>query len=178
MDPSCCATEAYIEFVAPQHRYEGRACWSGQFPNCLCCGLSQGLRVAAGLRIGYGFASPRTAALLGKMQLPFGTGHTSVVALGVGAYDAEHQCDPTHFCASPVAGHYLRPGACARWVVGCYCYDGARQLRVLPPRGWTCARYSNDTGLKARHSLTALLGSQAEAARSTKAGWPMANAAG
>ena len=44
----------------------------------------------AGLRIGYGFGAPELARKLWTMQLPFGIGITSLVAVAA-SYDAEAQ---------------------------------------------------------------------------------------
>ncbi|OBB95182.1 histidinol-phosphate transaminase [Mycobacterium sp. 852002-40037_SCH5390672] len=81
--------EAYIEFVAPQHRVNGPDLVR-HFPNVVVLRTFSKAYGLAGLRIGYGFASPELAAILWKMQLPFGIGITSLVAVAV-SYDAEDQ---------------------------------------------------------------------------------------
>jgi histidinol-phosphate aminotransferase len=81
--------EAYIEFVAAQHRIDGPdliRC----FPNVVVLRTFSKAYGLAGLRIGYGFAAPELATLLWRMQLPFGMGITSLTAVAA-SYDAEDQ---------------------------------------------------------------------------------------
>ncbi|MGC2652774.1 MAG: aminotransferase class I/II-fold pyridoxal phosphate-dependent enzyme [Mycobacterium sp.] len=81
--------EAYIEFVAPQHRIDGPELIR-HFPNVVVLRTFSKAYGLAGLRIGYGFASPELATILWRMQLPFGMGITSLVAVAA-SYDAEDQ---------------------------------------------------------------------------------------
>jgi histidinol-phosphate aminotransferase len=81
--------EAYIEFVAAQHRIDGPdliRC----FPNVVVLRTFSKAYGLAGLRIGYGFAAPELATSLWRMQLPFGMGITSLTAVAA-SYDAEDQ---------------------------------------------------------------------------------------
>jgi histidinol-phosphate aminotransferase len=81
--------EAYIEFVAAQHRIDGPdliRC----FPNVVVLRTFSKAYGLAGLRIGYGFAAPELATSLWQMQLPFGMGITSLTAVAA-SYDAEDQ---------------------------------------------------------------------------------------
>src|SRR6202789_4279530 len=81
--------EAYIEFVAPQHRLDGPDLIR-RFPNVVVLRTFSKAYGLAGLRIGYGFASPELASTLWAMQLPFGMGVTSLTAVAA-SYDAEDQ---------------------------------------------------------------------------------------
>lgn len=81
--------EAYIEFVAPQHRLDGPELVR-HFPNVVVLRTFSKAYGLAGLRIGYGFSSPELAASLWRLQLPFGMGITSLVAVAA-SYDAEDQ---------------------------------------------------------------------------------------
>jgi histidinol-phosphate aminotransferase len=81
--------EAYIEFVAPQLRIDGPALIR-RFPNVVVLRTFSKAYGLAGLRIGYGFSAPELAATLWSMQLPFGMGITSLVAVAA-CYDAEDQ---------------------------------------------------------------------------------------
>src|ERR1700758_4950193 len=81
--------EAYIEFVAPQHRLDAPALVR-RFPNVVVLRTFSKAYGLAGLRIGYGFGSPDTARTLWTMQLPFGISMTSAVAVAA-SYDAESQ---------------------------------------------------------------------------------------
>src|SRR5271163_3714827 len=81
--------EAYIEFVAPQHRIDGPDLIR-RFPNVVVLRTFSKAYGLAGLRIGYGFASPELADMLWTMQLPFGMSNVSAAAVAA-SYDAEAQ---------------------------------------------------------------------------------------
>jgi len=81
--------EAYIEFVAPQHRLDGVALVR-RFPNVVVLRTFSKAYGLAGLRIGYGFGAVELARSLWTMQLPFGMPITSAVAVAA-SYDAEPQ---------------------------------------------------------------------------------------
>jgi histidinol-phosphate aminotransferase len=81
--------EAYIEFVAPQHRLDGVALVR-RFPNVVVLRSFSKAYGLAGLRIGYGFGAPELAGSLWTMQLPFGMAITSAVAVAA-SYDADIQ---------------------------------------------------------------------------------------
>jgi histidinol-phosphate aminotransferase len=81
--------EAYIEFVAPEHRLDV-ADIVARFPNVVVLRTFSKAYGLAGLRIGYGFASPELADRLWSMQLPFGISITSAVAVAA-SYDAAAQ---------------------------------------------------------------------------------------
>jgi histidinol-phosphate aminotransferase len=81
--------EAYIEFVAPQHRLDGVALVR-RFPNVMVLRTFSKAYGLAGLRIGYGFGAPELASSLWTMQPPFGMPITSAVAVAA-SYDAETQ---------------------------------------------------------------------------------------
>ena len=72
--------EAYIEFVAAKHRLDAPALIR-RFPNVVVVRTFSKAYGLAGLRIGYGFASPELAKTLWTMQLPFGMGITSTAAV-------------------------------------------------------------------------------------------------
>src|ERR1700735_1115151 len=113
--------EAYIEFVAPQHRIDGPDLVR-QFPNVIVLRTFSKAYGLAGLRIGYGFASPELATMLCSMQLPFGMGLTSLAAVGAspaGPRWRHHTTPKTSwgnaFCESPVSGTTCA-GAFEHWV--------------------------------------------------------------
>jgi histidinol-phosphate aminotransferase len=81
--------EAYIEFVAPQHRLDGVALVR-RFPNVVVLRSFSKAYGLAGLRIGYGFGTSELASSLWAMQLPFGMAITSAVAVAA-SYDADTQ---------------------------------------------------------------------------------------
>jgi histidinol-phosphate aminotransferase len=100
----------------------------------------------AGLRIGYGFGSPELARILWKMQLPFGMGITSLVAVAA-SYDAEDQLRQRIL---RITGErdYLRRRLSAMSV---YTTHGHANFVYLPSRGRPWRGVFDDTGLKARH---------------------------
>jgi histidinol-phosphate aminotransferase len=81
--------EAYIEFVAPEHRLDAVELVR-RFPNVVVLRTFSKAYGLAGMRIGYGFGSPELARSVWTMQLPFGIGITSAVAVAA-SYDAESQ---------------------------------------------------------------------------------------
>ena len=81
--------EAYIEFAAPEHQLDGPALVR-RFPNVVVLRTFSKAYGLAGLRIGYGFGSPELIRRLWTMQLPFGMGITSLVAVAA-CYGAEAQ---------------------------------------------------------------------------------------
>jgi histidinol-phosphate aminotransferase len=137
--------EAYIEFVAPQHRIDGPDLVR-QFPNVIVLRTFSKAYGLAGLRIGYGFGSPDLARILWKMQLPFGMGITSLVAVAA-SYDAEDQLRQRIL---RITGErdYLRRRLRA---MGVYVTDGHANFVYLPPTGRPWREVFDDTGLKARY---------------------------
>ncbi|OBB93569.1 histidinol-phosphate transaminase [Mycobacterium sp. 852002-30065_SCH5024008] len=137
--------EAYIEYVAPQHRIDGPDLIR-RFPNVVILRTFSKAYGLAGLRIGYGFSSPDLSTTLWGMQLPFGMGITSLVAVAA-CYDAEDQLRRR---ALRINGErdYLRRRLRAK---GVYTTDGHANFVYLPAigRGWR--EVFGDSGLKARH---------------------------
>jgi histidinol-phosphate aminotransferase len=81
--------EAYAEFVAAAHRLDSIGLVR-RFPNVVVLRTFSKAYGLAGLRIGYAFSSRELAAQLWAMQLPFGMGVTSLVAVGA-SYQAKSQ---------------------------------------------------------------------------------------
>lgn len=137
--------EAYIEFVAPQHRIDGPDLVR-QFPNVIVLRTFSKAYGLAGLRIGYGFGSPDLARILWKMQLPFGMGITSLAAVAA-SYDAEDQLRQRIL---RITGErdYLRRRLRA---MGVYVTDGHANFVYLPSTGRPWREVFDDTGLKARY---------------------------
>ena len=136
--------EAYIEFVAPQHRIDGPDLIR-RFPNVVVLRTFSKAYGLAGLRIGYGFASPELARTLWEMQLPFGMGITSLAAVAA-SYDAEDQLRQRIL---RITGE--RDYLCRRLrAMGVYTTDGHANFVYLPAVGrpW---REVFDAGLKARY---------------------------
>lgn len=81
--------EAYAEFVGPDFRLDS-ASLVNRFPNVVVLRTFSKAYGLAGLRIGYAYSSRELAAGLWAMQLPFGVGITSLVAVAA-SYQAESQ---------------------------------------------------------------------------------------
>jgi len=79
--------EAYVEFLAPEHRIDARLLVQ-RYPNVVVLRTFSKAYGLAGLRIGYGFCAPELAHRLWSMQLPFGIGSTAMPAVAA-SYDAE-----------------------------------------------------------------------------------------
>src|SRR5271163_3776915 len=137
--------EAYIEFVAPQHRIDGPDLIR-RFPNVVVLRTFSKAYGLAGLRIGYGFASPELATTLWGMQLPFGMGVTSLAAVAA-SYDAEDQLRQR---VLRITGERDYLGRRLR-AMGVYTTDGHANFVYLPPTGRPWREVFDDTGLKARY---------------------------
>lgn len=83
--------EAYAEFVAPVHRIDA-VDLVRRNPNLVVLRTFSKAYGLAGLRIGYAFSSAALGARLWAMQLPFGMGITSLVAVAA-SYGAEAQLE-------------------------------------------------------------------------------------
>ena len=82
--------EAYIEFVAPEHRIDVSALIA-RFPNVVVVRTFSKAYGLAGLRIGYGRGVRASwPQALWSQQLPFGIAITSLLAVAA-SYDAEDQ---------------------------------------------------------------------------------------
>ena len=81
--------EAYIEFTAPEHRIDVSALVA-RFPNVVVVRTFSKAYGLAGLRIGYGVASPELAKALWSQQLPFGVAITALLAVAA-SYEAEDE---------------------------------------------------------------------------------------
>jgi histidinol-phosphate aminotransferase len=136
--------EAYIEFVAPQHRIDGPDLVR-QFPNVIVLRTFSKAYGLAGLRIGYGFGSPELARILWKMQLPFGMGITSLVAVAA-SYDAEDQLRQ-RILRITSERDYLRRRLRA---MGVYTTDGHANFVYLPAVGRPWREVFADTALRPR----------------------------
>lgn len=137
--------EAYIEFVAPQHRIDGPDLIR-RFPNVVVLRTFSKAYGLAGLRIGYGFASPELATTLWGMQLPFGMGITSLAAVAA-CYDAEDQLQQRIL---RITGErdYLRRRLRA---IGIYTTDGHANFVYLPAVGRPWREVFGNTALRARY---------------------------
>jgi histidinol-phosphate aminotransferase len=137
--------EAYIEFVAPQHRIDGPELVR-HFPNVVVLRTFSKAYGLAGLRLGYGFSAPELAATLWGMQLPFGMGITGLVAVAA-CYDAEDQLRQRILRISGERD-YLSRRLRAK---GVYTTDGHANFVYLPAAGRPWQEVFGGSGLRARH---------------------------
>ena len=137
--------EAYIEFVAAKHRLDAPALIR-RFPNVVVVRTFSKAYGLAGLRIGYGFASPELAKTLWTMQLPFGMGITSTVAVAA-CYDAEAQLRQRIRFINDER-RYLQRRLRA---MGLYCTEGHANFVYLPAQRRVWRNVFDDAGLHVRH---------------------------
>jgi histidinol-phosphate aminotransferase len=137
--------EAYIEFVAPEHRINGPALIE-RFPNVVVLRTFSKAYGLAGLRIGYGFGAPELAETLWTMQLPFGMGITSAVAVAA-SYDADTELQQRVRLITSER-RYLQHRIRA---MGVYTTDGHANFIYLPEQGRAWRQAFDDAGLHVRH---------------------------
>ena len=137
--------EAYVEFVAPEHRLDAPALVQ-RFPNVVVLRTFSKAYGLAGLRIGYGFGAPELARTLWTMQLPFGISITSAVAVAA-SYDAESQLQQR---IRFVAGErrYLQRRLRS---MGVYSTDAHANFLYLPAAGRSWRQQLDAAGVRARH---------------------------
>jgi histidinol-phosphate aminotransferase len=137
--------EAYIEFVAPQHRLDGVALVR-RFPNVVVLRSFSKAYGLAGLRIGYGFGTSELARSLWAMQLPFGMAITSAVAVAA-SYDADTQLRER---IQLITGerHSLRKRLRA---MGIYSTDAHANFVYLPSAGRPWQEVFDPARLQVRH---------------------------
>lgn len=121
--------EAYIEFTAPEDRIAVSALIA-RFPNVVVVRTFSKAYGLAGLRIGYGVASPELARAMWSDQLPFGAAITSLVAVAA-SYAAEDQLLQRVRLIN-AERCYLRARLSA---MGIYTPDAHANFTYLPPGG-------------------------------------------
>jgi histidinol-phosphate aminotransferase len=137
--------EAYIEFVAPEHRIDVSVLVA-HFPNVVVVRTFSKAYGLAGLRIGYGLASPELARALWSQQLPFGIAITSLLAV-VASYHAEDQL-LQRIQSINAERRYLRMRLSA---LGIYTTDAHANFMYLPSRGRPWREVFANSGLNVRY---------------------------
>lgn len=137
--------EAYVEFVAPEHRLDAPALVR-RFPNVVVLRTFSKAYGLAGLRIGYGFGSPELAKTLWTMQLPFGISITSAVGVAA-SYDAESQLRQ-RIRVINAERRYLQRRLRA---MGVYSTDAHANFLYLPAVGRSWRQRFDVAGVRARH---------------------------
>ncbi len=137
--------EAYVEFLSADFRIDAPALVE-RHPNVVVLRTFSKAYGLAGLRIGYGFCASELAGKLWTMQLPFGTGITSLVAVAA-SYDAENQLQQRiRMIAAERRLMRMRLRA-----MGVYSTDAHANFVYLPARGRPWRDAFVDTGLKVRN---------------------------
>jgi histidinol-phosphate aminotransferase len=136
--------EAYIEFAAPEHRFDVGALLE-QFPNVVVVRTFSKAYGLAGLRIGYGVASVELARGLWAQQLPFGIASTALPAVAA-SYEAEDQL-LQRIRLITAERRYLRMRLSA---MDTYTTDAHANFTYLPSRGRLWGEVFADTGLHVR----------------------------
>lgn len=137
--------EAYIEFVAPEHRIDEVALLA-RFPNVLVVRTFSKAYGLAGLRIGYGVASAELAATLWTSQLPFGMAITSLLAVAA-SYEAEDELLQRVRLIS-AERRYLSRRLTA---MGVHCTDAHANFVYLPAQNRRWSEVFAHTGLRVRY---------------------------
>ncbi len=137
--------EAYIEFVAPEHRLDARELVR-RFPNVVVLRTFSKAYGLAGLRIGYGFGAPELAKTLWTMQLPFGISITSAVAVAA-SYDAESQLHQRIRFVTEERRYLQR----RLRSMGIYSTDAHANFLYLPAAGRSWRHEFDAAGVRARH---------------------------
>lgn len=137
--------EAYVEFVAPEHRLDAPALVR-RFPNVVVLRTFSKAYGLAGLRIGYGFGSPELGRKLWTLQLPFGISITSAVGVAA-SYDAENQLRQ-RIRVITAERRYLQRRLRA---MGIYSTDAHANFVYLPGAGRDWRTVFDAAGVRARH---------------------------
>jgi histidinol-phosphate aminotransferase len=137
--------EAYIEFAAPEDRIDVLELLV-RFPNVVVVRTFSKAYGLAGLRIGYGLASPELAGTLWSQQLPFGVAITSLLAVAA-SYRAEDQL-LQRIQSINAERRYLRMRLSA---LGIYTTDAHANFMYLPSRGRPWHEVFAESGLHVRH---------------------------
>jgi histidinol-phosphate aminotransferase len=137
--------EAYVEFVPPEYRLD-TAALVRRFPNVIALRTFSKAYGLAGLRIGYGFGSPELAETVWALQVPYGMGITSLVAVAA-SYDAECQLRQ-RIRRITAERRTLRMRFRA---MGIYCTDGHANFVYAPAAARPWQEVFDHSGVRVRH---------------------------
>jgi histidinol-phosphate aminotransferase len=137
--------EAYVEFVAPEHRLDAPVLVR-RYPNVVVLRSFSKAYGLAGLRIGYGFGSPELARTLWTIQLPFGISITSAVGVAA-SYDAESQLRQ-RIRVITAERRYMQRRLRA---MGIYSTDAHANFLYLPAAGRSWRERFDAAGVRVRH---------------------------
>lgn len=138
--------EAYIEFTAPEHRFDVAALVT-RFPNVVVVRTFSKAYGLAGLRIGYAVASHQLAPTLWTQQLPFGIAITGLLAVAA-SYAAEGEL-LRRIRLITAERRYLRMRLSA---LGIYTADAHANFMYLPSQqGWSWREAFGDDAPRVRY---------------------------
>jgi len=137
--------EAYSEFVTPGYRIDSVALVQ-RFPNVVVLRTFSKAYGLAGLRIGYGFGSSQLVDKIWAMQLPFGMGITSLVAVAA-SYGAETQLRQR---VRLITAERRRLRARLSGM-GIYSTDAHANFLYLPGGGRSWCDVFDNSGVRVRH---------------------------
>ena len=80
--------EAYTEYLDSAHAYKSIP-WLSEFPNLIISRTLSKAYGLAGLRVGFGLASPEVIALMNRVRQPFNVNHQAMVAAAAALEDDE-----------------------------------------------------------------------------------------
>jgi histidinol-phosphate aminotransferase len=137
--------EAYIEFTAPEHRFD-LSMLTARFPNVVVVRTFSKAYGLAGLRIGYGVAAPELASALWSQQLPFGIAITGLTAVAA-SYGAEDELLQRIRCIN-AERRYLQMRLSG---LGVYTPNAHANFMYLPSRGGLWRAAFDADGPQVRH---------------------------
>lgn len=137
--------EAYVEFLAPEHRIDATALVD-RFDNVVVVRTFSKAYGLAGLRVGYGFCAPALGRTLWTMQLPFGIPLAALVAVAA-SFDAERQLRQR---IRTITAERRRLQMRLR-AMGVYATDAHANFVYLPGADMPWPRVFEGTGLQVRH---------------------------
>lgn len=137
--------EAYIEFVAAEHRIHPLAL-TAQFPNVVVVRTFSKAYGLAGLRIGYAITSAQLGTTLWSTQIPFGMAITSLLAVAASFVAEEELLQRVELITAE--RRYLSARLDS---LGVYSTDAHANFVYLPPQSREWRNVFAATGLRVRH---------------------------
>jgi histidinol-phosphate aminotransferase len=137
--------EAYVEFLAPEHRIDAAGLVE-RFDNVVVVRTFSKAYGLAGLRVGYGFCAAHLGRMLWTMQLPFGMSQAALVAVAA-SYDAESQLRQR---IRMISAERRRLQMKLR-AMGAYTTDAQANFVYLPGAEVSWREAFEGTGLQVRH---------------------------
>ena len=158
--------EAYVEFVAPEHRIDAPALVR-RYPNVVVLRTFSKAYGLAGLRIGYGFCAPDLARSLVDDAAAVRHRRSPALVAVAASYDAESRTAATYPDDHALSGRYLQPRLRS---MGVYSTDATRTSCTCPRvRGRLARGVRRDRVCGSATTPTAECGSPSASRASTRA---------